>query len=296
MDFLTTLFSDGVLAQLAQDWGQSLQAQIHTHIGLLDGTLGQAAPPTTPPAPTDLPASPPGTVKVENLSGTAARPGDFSIWALILRADIIVKAVLVMLVLGSIWSWAIIFEKIMLVRRINKRANQFEETFWSGGSIDDLHDRISKGRQHPMSATFSAAMEEWRRSNTGDKMIQGGVKDRIERAMQVTVSREMDRVEARTGFLATVGSTAPFVGLFGTVWGIMNSFQDIAIQKNATLVTVAPGISEALFATALGLVAAIPAVVAYNKLTGDYERFAHRLDGFTGDFSAIVSRQIDEKS
>ena len=224
-------------------------------------------------------------------------PTDFSLVAIILRADVIVKAVIVILALASVWSWAVIFDKLMLIRRMRKRAAKFEEEFWSGGSVDDLYDRVSQRKPNPMAGIFMAAMREWRKSNpqerSGELNIRGGVQERIDRAMQISISREMEPMERQVGFLATIGSTAPFIGLFGTVWGIMNSFREIAVQKNTNLATVAPGISEALFATALGLVAAIPAVVAYNKLTKDLDRFAGKLEAFSGEFSAIVSRQID---
>jgi biopolymer transport protein TolQ len=224
-------------------------------------------------------------------------PTDFSLVSIILRADVIVKAVIVVLALASIWSWAVIFDKLMLLRRMKKRASHFEAEFWSGGSVDDLYDRVSQRKPNPMAGIFMAAMREWRKSNvperSGELNISGGVQERIDRSMQISISREMEPMERQVGFLATIGSTAPFIGLFGTVWGIMNSFREIAVQKNTNLATVAPGISEALFATALGLVAAIPAVVAYNILTKDLDRFAQRLEGFAGEFSGIVSRQID---
>jgi biopolymer transport protein TolQ len=222
---------------------------------------------------------------------------DFSIWGMVLRADVIVKAVIIILVLASIWSWAIIFEKWLTLRRVNGRTDRFEDEFWSGGSVDELYEKVGQKPRSPMASIFSAAMHEWRRSNAserlGQRSLSMGIKDRIERVMQIALGREMDKMERYTGFLATVGATAPFIGLFGTVWGIMNSFKDIAIQKNTNLATVAPGISEALFATALGLVAAIPAVIAYNKLSSDFDRYAHRLEGFVGEFGAIVSRELE---
>ncbi len=192
-----------------------------------------------------------------------------------------------------------IFDKVTKLRRLRRDAKSFEETFWSGGSLDDLYDRIGTRPADPMSAVFAAAMREWRRTaargrvpSTGTKT---GLQERIERVMQVTLGREMDRLERFMPFLATVGATAPFVGLFGTVWGIMNSFQSIAAAKNTSLAVVAPGIAESLFATALGLVAAIPAVIAYNKFSTDFSRYAGRLEGFATEFSAILSRQLDEK-
>jgi biopolymer transport protein TolQ len=229
-----------------------------------------------------------------------AVPHDLSIVTLVMHADLIVKFVLLLLLLASFWSWAVIFDKLAKLRRLRRDAENFEESFWSGGSLDDLYDRIGTRPTDPMSAIFAAAMREWRRtaargrvSNPGGRT---GLQERIERVMQVTMGREMDRLERFMPFLATVGATAPFVGLFGTVWGIMNSFQSIAAAKNTSLAVVAPGIAESLFATALGLVAAIPAVVAYNKFSTDFGRYAGRLDGFATEFSAILSRQLDEKA
>jgi biopolymer transport protein TolQ len=226
-------------------------------------------------------------------------PSNFSIFDLFLQSDSIVKLVLLILLLASFWSWAVIFDKTLRLRRLQQAAASFEETFWSGGSLDDLYDRVGQRPVDPMSAVFAAAMREWRRSAAkgllGTAMVRASLQQRIERVMNVTVGREMDRVERFMSFLATVGSTAPFVGLFGTVWGIMNSFQSIAASKNTSLAVVAPGIAEALFATALGLVAAIPAVIAYNKFSTDFGRYAGRLEAFSTEFSAILSRQLDER-
>ena len=234
---------------------------------------------------------------------TTALPGTvtptLSIVELFLQSDTIVKLVLLILVIASFWSWAVIFDKTLRLRRLRQAAESFEETFWSGGSLDDLYDRVGQRPVDPMSAVFAAAMREWRRSAAkgllGTQVMRLSLQQRIERVMNVTVGREMDRVERFMSFLATVGSTAPFVGLFGTVWGIMDSFQSIAASKNTSLAVVAPGIAEALFATALGLVAAIPAVVAYNKLSTDFGRYAGRLEAFATEFSAILSRQLDER-
>jgi biopolymer transport protein TolQ len=230
--------------------------------------------------------------------GTVA--SNLSIFDLFLQSDSIVKMVMLLLLLASFWSWAVIFDKLMRLRRLRRDADAFEEGFWSGGSLDDLYDRIGARPLDPMSAIFAAAMREWRRSAakglTGSDSLRASLQDRIERVMGVTFGREMERLERFMAYLATVGSTAPFVGLFGTVWGIMNSFQSIAASKNTSLAVVAPGIAEALFATALGLVAAIPAVVAYNKLSTDFGRYAGRLEAFSSEFSAILSRQLDEKA
>lgn len=223
---------------------------------------------------------------------------DFGMLALFERADLIVKSVIILLLLASLWCWAIIFEKWIGVRRLNKRSNAFEKTFWSGQSLDDLYDRISAEPRDPMSSVFVAAMREWRRSpsKSGIGGATVSLAERIDRVMHITVQREMDRVERYMTFLATTGSTAPFIGLFGTVWGIMNSFQSIALSKNTSLAVVAPGIAEALFATALGLLAAIPAVVAYNKLSRDLDRYAGRLDNFAGEFGAILSREMEDEA
>jgi biopolymer transport protein TolQ len=234
---------------------------------------------------------------------TSALPGtvssSLSLVDLFLQSDSIVKLVLFILLAASFWSWAVIFDKSLRLRRLRQAAASFEETFWSGGSLDDLYDRVGQRPLDPMSAVFAAAMREWRRSAArgllGTQTMRSSLQQRIERVMNVTVGREMDRVERFMAFLATVGSTAPFVGLFGTVWGIMNSFSSIAAAKNTSLAIVAPGIAESLFATALGLVAAIPAVIAYNKLSSDFGRYAGRLDAFATEFSAILSRQLDER-
>jgi len=224
---------------------------------------------------------------------------DFSIIGLFVNADWIVKAVIIMLILASIWSWAIIIEKAVRLRRLHKQANEFEDMFWSGGSLEDLHDRIGGQPPDPMSAMFGAAMREWKRSTgrgPAPNPMRAGLHQRIERVMYVTLGREMDRLERYMTFLANVGSTAPFIGLFGTVWGIMNSFHAIGMSKNTSLAVVAPGISEALFATALGLVAAIPAVIAFNKLSSDLARYSGRLEAFGGEFGAILSRQLEERA
>ena len=234
---------------------------------------------------------------------TSALPGtvssSLSLVDLFLQADSIVKLVLFLLLAASFWSWAVIFDKTLRLRRLRQAASSFEETFWSGGSLDDLYDRVGQRPLDPMSAVFAAAMREWRRSAAkgllGTQSMRSSLQQRIERVMNVTVGREMDRVERFMAFLATVGATAPFVGLFGTVWGIMNSFSSIAAAKNTSLAVVAPGIAESLFATALGLVAAIPAVIAYNKLSTDFGRYAGRLEAFASEFSAILSRQLDER-
>ncbi len=223
---------------------------------------------------------------------------DLSVLGMFLQADWVVKLVMVALLIASVWVWAIVFEKVTSLRRANRTADRFEDQFWSGGSLDELYEAEGLKPRHPIAAVFGAAMGEWRRSQrvVGADMSRSGVRDRVERAMVVTISREMERQERWMVFLASVGATAPFIGLFGTVWGIMHSFAAIAAQHNTNLSVVAPGIAEALLATAIGLVAAIPAVLAYNKISTDLARYAARLEGFATEFGAILSRQGEERA
>ena len=226
----------------------------------------------------------------------APSAANLSLLGLFLQADIVVKLVMLVLLFASVWVWTIIIEKVMTLRRVNREANVFEDEFWSGGSLDNLYEREGTDPTNPMAAVFGAAMSEWKRTAriAGSEIGKTGVKERVDRAMGVTIMREMDRLERFMIFLASVGATAPFIGLFGTVWGIMHSFSAIAAMHNTDLAVVAPGIAEALFATAIGLVAAIPAVLAYNKISNDLARFAARLEGFGAEFSAILSRQTEE--
>lgn len=226
---------------------------------------------------------------------------DLSIWNLVMRADIVVKLVMVILVLASAWSWAIVFDKARQLHGLRAKADAFEDSFWSGGSLKDLYDRVGEAPDHPLAAVFAVAMREWTLASARglpirDERARGGLEARIDRVMAVAARRAMEDLERRLGFLASVGSTAPFIGLLGTVWGIMNSFQSIAATKNTSLAVVAPGIAEALLATALGLLAAIPAVVAYNRFSNDLNRYAGRLDAFAGEFSALLSRQMAERA
>jgi biopolymer transport protein TolQ len=231
--------------------------------------------------------------------GGSTGPIDMSVYGLFMQADWVVKAVMIALLLASFWSWAIIFEKMLRLRSLKKSAQAFEDTFWSGVSLEDLYDRVGAKPDDPMSSIFSAAMREWRRSVSKglatSATARAALRQRIEQVMSVTIQREMEAIEKRLGFLATVGANATFVGLFGTVWGIMNSFGHIAQSKNTSLAVVAPGIAEALFATAIGLVAAIPATIFYNKFVADVNKQAGRLEGFADEFAAILSRQIDER-
>ena len=233
------------------------------------------------------------TVALEPSALAAA--SDFSLWALFIRADIVVKFVMIGLILSSVWSWAIIFEKTFLFRRIDKAAEDFEQQFWSGDSLQNLYRRVNSGRPDPMSGVFIAAMREFARGETGKKNQNNPKLIRqVERTLTSAVAREMGLLERRMLFLATVGAVAPFIGLFGTVWGIMNSFQAIAMTRDTNLAVVAPGIAEALFATGLGLLAAIPAVIAYNKFSHDLTRFGVRLDLFADDFTMLLARQSDD--
>lgn len=231
-------------------------------------------------------------VEAIDLNGTTP---DFSFFGIFAQADFIVQMVMVLLLAASVWCWAIIYDKIKRIRAVKESADQFESEFWSGNSLEDLYERTRHNPDHPLAMLFVSAMREWQRSTAkaGGKIAMG-TQERIFRVMNVTVSREMERLEHYLSVLATVGSTAPFVGLFGTVWGIMNSFQSIATSNNSSLAVVAPGIAEALAATAMGLVAAIPAVVGYNVITNDLGRYANRLEGFAEEFGTILSRQMDE--
>ncbi|NHO33715.1 protein TolQ [Acetobacter fallax] len=235
-------------------------------------------------------------VDAANLGVAAA--GDLSLWGLFMQASIVVKLVMIGLIGSSIGVWAIVFNKIVTMRRIERQATAFEDKFWSGGNLDDLYESEGAKPTHPLAAVFGAAMGEWRRSARipGIDLVHGGVQERVDRAMNITITREMDRLERWMIFLATVGPVAPFIGLFGTVWGIMHSFSSIAAMHNTNLSVVAPGISEALFATAIGLVTAIPAVIAYNVLNNSLSHFQDRLEGFGTEFAAILSRQSEERT
>ena len=224
---------------------------------------------------------------------------DMTIWGLFLASDPLVKLVMLLLVGASIWCWAIVVDKVMAIRRERRLAQRFEDAFWSGGSLGQLYDEMGADPSDAMSRVFVAAMREWRRAtargladaNRSD--LRASLVSRIDRSMNFTITREMERLERGMNFLASIGSVSPFVGLFGTVWGIMSSFQSIAESKNTSLAVVAPGIAEALFATALGLAAAIPAVIAYNKFAGDIERLGARFETFSQEYSTLFARQLD---
>lgn len=239
-------------------------------------------------------------IKAAELAGTSGAH-DLSIVGLFMNADPIVMGIMAMLILMSIVSWGIIIEKSISFRTLNYKTLRFEEEFWSADALDKLHDTIKKRKNlHPIAAVFNAAMTEWTNSREMDKRhvnselkeLRAGLNDRMAQMMSVSRNRELDKVESGLSFLATAGSAAPFIGLFGTVVGIMNSFTSIAGSQNTSLAVVAPGIAEALFATAIGLFVAIPAVIAYNKFSRDLSRFAGRIDDFSTEFNTLLARQI----
>ena len=225
----------------------------------------------------------------------ATTGAELSVWALFMQAGWVVKAVMIGLLAASVWTWAIIFEKFVVYRKVRASLDRFEQVFWSGQSLEDLYRTLSERKTTGMGSIFVAAMREWKKSFEKGAKSPIGLQTRIDKAMDLALTREMEGLESRLGFLATVGSAAPFIGLFGTVVGIMTSFQAIAGAKSTNLAVVAPGIAEALLATAIGLLAAIPAVIAYNKLSSDAGKIGLRMEGFADEFSAILSRQIDEK-
>ncbi len=232
----------------------------------------------------------------QNLADAAS---PMSMWDMVWSSDTVTKVVMIGLIAASVWSWAIIIEKVRALREVKQRSRSFESKFWSGGSLVRLYDSIGNRPSDPMSAMFVAAMREWKRTNIlkskTDRGLRGvSLQQRIEKAMTVSMDKELDELDTRMGFLASTGSVAPLVGLFGTVWGIINSFNAIAVTQSNSLSAIAPGIAEALFTTAFGLIAAIPAVVAYNKISSDIDRYANRLENFMAEFSSILSREIDD--
>ena len=218
---------------------------------------------------------------------------DFSVLALFARATITVKLVMLLMIAASFWSWAIIIQKHLNFRRVRAEAAAFDRAFWSGEPLDELFDQIGPEPAGASERIFAAGMIEWRRSHRDDGELIPGAQARIDRSMDVAIAKEAEELNRGVGFLATVGSTAPFVGLFGTVWGIKNAFEQIAAAQNTNLAVVAPGIAEALVATALGLLAAIPAVEFYNKLSSDSDRIVGGYESFADEFATILSRQLD---
>ena len=218
---------------------------------------------------------------------------DFSMWALFARATLTVKLVMALLMLASFWSWAIIINKHRQYARARRESDRFETAFWSGEPLDALYDEIGPAPAGRAERVFAAGMTEWRRSHREDGGLIGGAHVRIDRSMDVAIQKETEALQKGLPLLATVGSTAPFVGLFGTVFGIMNAFIEIGQQQSTNLAVVAPGIAEALLATGLGLFAAIPAVIFYNKLSSDSDRIMARYESFADEFATILSRQLD---
>ncbi|PLK72644.1 protein TolQ [Rhizobium sp. TH135] len=227
--------------------------------------------------------------------GMAAATHDVSLWGLFMQAGLIVKLVMIGLMAASVWTWAIVIDKYLSYARARRQFDQFEQVFWSGQSLEELYRTLAERNNTGLAAIFVAAMREWKKSFERGARSPIGLQMRIDRAMDVTMARESEALESRLSSLATIGSAGPFIGLFGTVIGIMTSFQAIAGSNNASLAVVAPGIAEALLATAIGLIAAIPAVIAYNKFSGEAGKLSSRMEGFADEFSAILSRQIDEK-
>ncbi len=230
-----------------------------------------------------------------NAADAATVMHELSFFGLFMQAHWVVKAVMIGLIGASVWTWAIIVDKVLLFARTRRAMDRFEEVFWSGQSLEELYRSLSNRQATDMSAVFVAAMREWKRACEGTGRAFQSLQSRIDKVLDVTIQREVERLDSKLLVLATVGSSSPFIGLFGTVWGIMTAFIAIAGSKNTSLAVVAPGIAEALFATAIGLVAAIPAVMAYNKLQSDVGKLQSRLEGFADEFSAILSRQIDER-
>jgi biopolymer transport protein TolQ len=220
-------------------------------------------------------------------------PIDFSLWALFARATLTVKLVMGLLVVASVWSWAIIIQKHIGYRLARRQARRFDDAFWSGEPLDALYDKIGETPRGAPERIFVAGMTEWTRSHRERGGLIPGAEARIDRSMDVAIAREAESLEAGLPFLATVGSTAPFVGLFGTVWGIKHAFEQIALQQNTNLAVVAPGIAEALLATGLGLLAAIPAVIFYNKLSADSARIVGGYQTFADEFATLLSREMD---
>lgn len=218
---------------------------------------------------------------------------DFSLLALFMRATLTVKIVMLMLIIASFWSWSIIVQKLLGYRRAQAQAANFDGSFWSGEPLDELFDAIGPNPKTPGEKVFYAGMVEWRRSHRDDGRLIAGAQARIDRSMDVAIAKEAEEMNRGLSFLATVGSTAPFIGLFGTVWGIKTAFEQIAISQSTNLAVVAPGIAEALLATGLGLLAAIPAVVFYNKLSADSDRILGGYEAFADEFATILSRQLD---
>ena len=236
------------------------------------------------------------TNTVETIAlGESVKSVGVSAWDLFIGADWVVQSVMLLLIIASFWSWTLIFAKSSQLRALNKKAHKFEDSFWSGQSLQNLNASLTSSALDPMATIFKVAMSEWQRNPNALQNDSGqSLQQRVQRLMNLTINKEMDQLERHMIFLASVGSTAPFVGLFGTVWGIMNSFQGIAMSQSTNLAVVAPGIAEALFATALGLIAAIPAVLGYNRISSETNRYCARLESFQDEIATILSRKCEE--
>lgn len=249
----------------------------------------------------DTAVTPVQSTEVVGSVSTSLAMQDISILGMFMHADLVVKSVMILLLIASFWSWAIMFDKYIRFKALRMHSHRFEKEFWSAGAIDKFYEKIKKRANHPLAHVFIAAMEEWYRSRkdlttaSSSSQLRVGVRERVAQVMLISRNREAEKLENGLGFLATVGSSAPFIGLFGTVWGIMNSFTSIAAAKNITLAVVAPGIAEALLATAIGLFAAIPAVIGYNKFSGEMDRFSMRMEDFSTEFNTLLSRQLDSE-
>ncbi len=230
-------------------------------------------------------------METEIIAGVAG--AEYTMWALFARATLVVKLVMLMLILASFWGWAIIIQKTLQYRKARTESEAFDQAFWSGEPLDELFDQIGPEPAAASQRVFAAGMMEWRRSHRNDGGLIAGATARIDRSMDVAIAKEADNLQSGLTILATIGSASPFIGLFGTVWGIMNAFIEIAEQQNTSLAVVAPGIAEALLATGLGLLAAIPAVIYYNKLSADADRIIGGYGGFADEFATILSRQLD---
>ncbi len=235
----------------------------------------------------------------EQVVTTASSAVDLSILSLVSSLDFVGKSVVFLLVLASVWTWAIIISKMLHYSSLKSKMKSFEDLFWSGQVLDELYEKVKKSIDNPLSAVFVSAINECKKSKSDEKKktetLKIGQKDRIITSMNLSRNREIEQLDKKLGFLATVGSAAPFIGLFGTVWGIMHSFQSIAASKNTTLAVVAPGIAEALLATAIGLFAAIPATIFYNYLSSDVGNIENKIDNFIGELNSLLSRAIDEE-
>ena len=233
------------------------------------------------------------------ISTTASTTVDLSLLSLVSSSDLVGKLVILILVFASIWTWAIIISKILYHSSLKIKMKSFENLFWSGIALDDLYKKINKSINNPLSAVFVSAINECKKNKSQEikktEFFKTGQKDRIIASMDLSRNREIEKLDKKLGFLATVGSAAPFIGLLGTVWGIMHSFQSIASSKNTSISVVAPGIAEALFATSIGLFAAIPATIFYNYLTSDVQSIENKIDNFIGELNTLISRAIDEE-